>query len=205
MKLFFKIMFFMVMAASSAMAIDLTPEIDVRINGATNGTPIGNVGDRLKVDMQLSSQTSTVPSWSKKLRYVDMNASNGGIARATSIATSANWTTVFSYSGSGFLAGFLVNVETFTGWEFRLVVDGDTILSMSDGDFSGDAVYDFDDITDVNQAILGLSKGSHDRFLFHPPMNSPIYYSTSVQVQIRRPTAGAKKFQAGLMILSKET
>jgi len=76
---------------------------------------------------------------------------------------------------------------------------------MLDSDITGDTVYDFDDFTDVNQAYLGISKGSHDRFLFHSPMNSPIYYSSSVQVQIRRPTAGAKKFQAGLMILSKET
>jgi len=179
--------------------------INTKIIGATNGTEIGNVDDRLKVDMTLSSQTSTVPSWSKNLRYVDMNASTGGVARSTSIATSTNWTTVYSYSGSGFLAGFLVNVETFTGWEFRLLIDGSQIFSISDTDFSGDSIYDFDDITDVNQAILGLSKGSHDRFLFHPPMNSPIFYSTSIKVEIRRPTAVAKKFQAGLMMLSKET
>ena len=176
-----------------------------KIIGATNGTEIGNVHDRLKVDMQLSSQTSTVPSWSKNLRYIDMNASSGGIARSTSIAASATWTTIYSYSGSGFVAGLIINVETFAGWEFRLLIDGEVIFDMLDSDITGDTVYDFDDFTDVNQAYLGISKGSHDRFLFHSPMNSPIYYSSSVQVQIRRPTAAAKKFQSGLMILSKET
>jgi hypothetical protein len=205
MNAFFKIMLLMVMAASSAMAIDLTPELDVKINGATNGTPIGNVGDRLKVDMMLNSQTSTVPSWSRKLRYADMNASNGGIARGTDVPITANWTTIYSYSGSGFIAGFLVNVETFTIWEFQLVVDGDTIFTIISSDLSGDSLYDLDDISDLNQAFLGISKGSHDRLIFHPPMNSPIYYASSVQVKIRRQSGTQKKFQAGLMILSKET
>lgn len=202
MKTLFTIMLLMVLAASTASAIDLTPELDVRINGATNGTPIGNIGDRLKVDTLPSSNTSTVPSWSKKLRYDDMNASTGGVARGTSIATSANWTTVYSYSGSGFLAGWILNMETFTGWEFQMVVDGEVLFQMIDTDITGDTIYDFDDFADD---MLGITKGSHDRLIYHPPMNSPIYYATSVQIKIRRPTAGAKKFQAGLIILSKET
>ena len=188
-----------------AKAIDLPPQMDVKINGATTRTGIGNVNDGLKVDAQFTNVTSTVPSWSKNLRYIDMNAGTGGIARLTSIATSATWTNIYSYSGSGFLAGLLLNIETFTGWEFRLLVDGQVVFDLTDSDISGDTGYDLDDIGDFNQSYLGISKGSHDRFLFHSPMNSPIYYGSSVVVQIRRPTAGAKKFQAGIIILSKET
>jgi hypothetical protein len=175
------------------------------LQGGTDGTKIGNVSDALKVVTQPISAVTTVPSWSKTLRYDDMNVANGGVARATSIPNSASWTTIYSYTGSGYVAGIIVNVETFsTGWEFRLVVDSTTIFSLLDTDLTGDAIYDVDDITDVNQAYLGLSKGSHDRFLWHAPMNAPVYYATQVQVQLRR-QAGAKKFQAGLVVLSKET
>lgn len=177
----------------------------LQILGADGTTLIGNTGDRLKVESAPSSATTTTPSWSKKLRYVDMNASNGGIARGTSIATSANWTTIFSYSGSGFIAGLIINFETFTGWEMRLTVDSDEIFSFSDSDLTSDVVYDVDDVADLNQAYIGISKGSHDRFLWHSPLASPTYYASTVVVQIRRPTAGAKKFQAGLIVLSKET
>jgi hypothetical protein len=173
----------------------------VKLRGASDNTLIGNNGDRLKVDAAFTSATTTVPSWSKKLRYEEMTT----LSRGTSIATSTTWTTIYSYTGSGFLAGFLVNVETFSGWEFRFLVDGDTIFSLADTDITGDAIFDLDDITDVNQSSLGLSKSSHDRLVFHAPLSSPIYFGTSVTVQIRRPTAGAKKFQAGLVVLSKET
>ena len=173
----------------------------VKLRGNTDNTLIGNNGDRLKVDAAFTSATTTVPSWSKKLRYDDMNL----IARNTDIPTSATWSTIYSYTGSGFLAGFLINHETSTGWEFRLLVDGDTIFTLKIEDITNDSIYDLDDVADLNQAPLGLSKGSHDRFLWHSPLSSPLYYDTSVSVQIRRPTAGAKRFQAGLVILSKET
>lgn len=176
-----------------------------QIVGGTTGATIGNVGDKLKVEASFPNVTTTVPSWSNKLRYDDMNVANGGVARGASIPNSATWTTLYTYSGSGFIGGFICNVETFsTGWEFRLIVDGQTIFSLLDTDLAADAIYDVDDITDVNQAFFGLSKGSHDRFLWHPPMFSPLYYSSSVVVQLRR-QAGAKKFQAGLIVLSKET
>jgi len=173
----------------------------VKLKGNTDGTLIGNVGDRLKVDAIFNSATTTTPSWSKKLRYDDMSA----VARNTSIAPSTNWTTIYSYSGSGFIAGMLINVETFNGWEFRLRVDANTIFSLSDHEITSDTIYDLDDITDMNQSMLGLSKSSHDRLVWHAPLNIPLYYAQSVEVQIRRLASGAKKFQSGLIILSKES
>jgi hypothetical protein len=176
-----------------------------QIVGSDGSTKIGNSLDWLKVETKPASVTSTTPSWSKFLRYVDMNVASGGIARGTSIATSTTWRTIFNYTGSGFLAAFLVNVETFTGWEFRLIIDSQDIFILSDADITSDSVYDLDDITDTNQAFIGLSKGAHDRFIWHSPLSSPVYYANNVTIQIRRPIAGAKKFQAGLVILSKET
>jgi len=177
----------------------------LRLRGSTDNTLIGNVGDRLKVQAALASNTATVPSWSNTLRYDDMQTATGGVARETLIATGAGWTQVYLYGGSGFLAGLILNLEDFTGWEFRLLVDGYIIFSFKDSDIKNDKLYDVDDVTDANQASLGLSKSSHDRFVWHPPLSSPLYYSSSVSVQVRRPVENAKKFQSGLVILSKET
>lgn len=175
-----------------------------RIEGGTDNTIIGNTGDRLRVEAAYSSSIFPA-SWDKKLRYDDMNASNGGVARNTSIATSATWTTIYSYSGSGYIGGLLINVDTFTGWEFRLVVDGDVIYSFVSEDLTTDTLYDVDDVTDSNTAFLGISKGAHDKFTWHPPLSVPMKYDATVVVQLRRPTAGAKRFQAGLIIIGKLT
>lgn len=168
------------------------------ITGGTDNTTIGNIGDNLKVTSSPSTVAGFSSSWSSKLRYDDMT----GVARGTNISTS--WTTVYTYSGSGNLAGMFINVETFNDWEFRLVVDGETIFSLNSGDLTSDTLYDLDDVTDTNQGFLGLSKGSHDRLVWHSPLSYPIRYNSSVQVQLRL-VSGTKKFQAGLIILSKET
>jgi len=178
--------------------------LNTKIIGNTDGTAIGNTGDRLRVDAQFTSVTTTVPSWSSNLKYIDMNASNGGVARNTSI--SATYTNVFSYTGSGFIAGFIINIETFNDWTIKIIIDGVTSMEISTSDLTSDTVYDMDDVTDANQVYLGLSKGSHDRFVFHAPLNSPIRYNSSITISLKKTTGpGGKKFQAGLIILSKET
>jgi hypothetical protein len=162
----------------------------------------GSFGDPLGADAEL---TVIATNWNKKLRYIDMNASTGGVARATSITTS--WTTLFSYSGSGYIAGWIVNTETLNDWKIRFIIDGEEIFDPNGllfSDIISDQIYDLDDVTDVNQAFLGLSKGSHDRLVFSSPMNRAIQYKTSVEILLAR-VSGSKKFQAGLMIMSKET
>jgi hypothetical protein len=158
----------------------------------------------LKVDASFSANSGTF-SWSPKLRYDDMNVSTGGIARGASIPTSINWTTVYSYNGSGYLIGLILNVDSFGGWEFSLLVDGESIFSFVSEDVTSDSVYDLDDVSNTNNAAIGVIKGAHDVFTWHGPLSTPVYYGSSVIVRVRRPTAGAKKFQAGLTILTKET
>jgi hypothetical protein len=173
------------------------------LQGGTDGTKIGNLGDNLKVVTQPISAVTQVPSWSKKLRYVDMNVASGGVARDTAITTT--YTTIFNYSGSGYVAGFLVNVETFTTWTFKFTLDSEVIFEMTAEEITTDKLYDLDDVGDFGQAYIGLSKGSHDRLVFHGPGGSPIYYESSVKVEIKRTSGATKKFQSGLMVLSKET
>lgn len=178
---------------------DVSPQIE----GATDGTLIGNVSDRLKVDITRSTPNYTFPTWRHTLRYIDMNVASGGIARLTSLS-GGTWTTIFSYSGSGYIAGCVVNTDTFADWEFRLTVDSQVIFSLASNDIATDAIYDLDDVTDSNQGYLGVSNGNHDKLLWHPPLNYPLYYSSSVLFEIRK-NGAAKNFQAGLMIMSKET
>lgn len=175
----------------------------MQIDGATDNTAIGNVGDRLKVDVAFSGTGFSNNTWTSTLSYDDMNVSNGGIARKASVATSTNWTTTYARSGSGNLGGIVLTLETFVGWEFRLVVDGTVVFSFVDTDITTDSLYDLDDPT--FSSAIGLSQGAHNKFIWHPPLNYPLRYSTSVTVQVRRPIANAKKFEAGLVILSKDT
>ena len=183
---------------------------DVRIkgdDGSDDGVKITATTDgakkRLDVSAQFSSLTTTVPSWSKKLRYDDMNVSTGGVARGTNIS-GASFTTLYSYSGTGFLAGAIINVDTFTDWTFQLEVDNEIIFTLTSGDLTNDSIYDVDDVSDFNKAFLGISKGAHDTFSWHPPLGAPMYYGASVVFKLKK-AGGAKKFQAGLVILSKET
>lgn len=178
----------------------------VEIKGGTDQTTIGNVSDRLKVDSAITSLPNTaLKPWTKKLRYDDMNATTGGVARGTSITTT--WQDVYSYTGSGYIAGFVLNFETFTDWKFRFLVDGDEIFGSNGAlveDVAGDALWDLDVVNDVNQAALGLTVGNHDRIVFAAPLGVQIRYDSSVVVKVAR-VAGTKKFRAGLIVLSKET
>ncbi len=99
---------------------------EYRIVGDSDGTLIGNVGDRMKVDAEVTiiPSSGTIPSVGSKLRYDDMNASTGGIARGTSISTGV-WTKIYEYLGSGIVTSCLINLEDKKNWAIRLQVDGD--------------------------------------------------------------------------------
>lgn len=172
----------------------------VQLIGGTDGTIIGNVGDRLKVDA-VSNQ-----SWKNTLIYEDMIA-NSGVARDT-IITDAAWVTVYSYSGAGKLSGFTITLETSElDWQIRLVVDGNEILGGVNGLFSEELEkndrYGFDADTARNLCTdLGINfRNDAIRFTFP---HFPIGFSSSVSVRIKRVTGAAtKKFKSGLVLIQK--
>lgn len=149
-----------------------------------------------------------VSALNSKLRYLDMNATNGGVARNTII--DSNWTNVFSYTGNGYFLFFLCNFETSTDWEIRFLIDGEEIFfpnGFLGNDLQDDAIYDQDPsgkgASDIDGDI-GVFWGTHDVFSFHAPMGLPIYYASSVVVKVRRtPTKATKKFRAGLIALTQ--
>jgi hypothetical protein len=171
----------------------------LRLIGDTDGTKIGNVGDRLAVD----SRTA----YSTKLRYDDMNSSTGGVARNTSISDSG-WTQLYSYTGSGMLSAILINFDVFTDWLIRLVIDSQEIFGSAGiltDDITGAQVYDFSDTSSVDDDF-GLSKSSNNRFIWHGPLDIPVQYASSVKVYVKRKDGSVNKtFRAGLAVLTKDT
>jgi len=169
----------------------------------TDGTTIGNSGDRIKVDSQVSSIGSSTIS--NTLRYVDMNVSNGGIARNTDISTAA-YSTVFSYNGSGVLFGFTVNFEgNLLGadpFTVKLIVDSATIFETTTADMV-DGLYDINNTND--ELFLGISIVPDKTFRFLVPKNLGMTYSSNVTVQVKKTSGSNKQFRAGLVTLTKVT
>lgn len=176
----------------------------VKLRGGTDLSIIGNSGDRLKVDASFSS--GAVPNANSKLRYIDMNASNGGVERLTTI-TNATWVDVYNYTGSGYVFGFFLNIETFTQWRVRFLVDGEEIFDTNGiltDDVTGDAIYDLDNDSGSDN-YFGITKNAHDRFSWHGPLDYPVRFASSIVIKVKRETgAGAKKFQSGIINLTKE-
>lgn len=102
---------------------DTTPNVQAsgQIKGATDGTGIGNVGDRLKTDNVISAITGAVSaSFSSKTR-VDL------VTTPVNLVT-GSYTTCYSYSGTGLLLGLSAEFNNSASL-FRLQVDGENILT----------------------------------------------------------------------------
>lgn len=167
--------------------------------------------------MSIASVTSVAPisdltyvgagasTTNKKLRYVDMNAGNGGVARNTLISNL--WVDVFSYAGTGFVFAFMLNLETFDKWAVRLIIDDEEIFGpdgLLTSEVRDDVVYDFDN-NSYSECKMGISKNPHDVLAFQGPLNFPIRYDASVVIKVKRMEVATKKFQAGLISMSKDT
>lgn len=149
------------------------------------------------------------PYWNVNLKYYDMNASNGGVARDTVVTNSA-WTTVFYKSGTGLVAGWLLTLELMkSDWRVRFTVDSQHIFEDSNGfltdDISGNKLYAYDKTTGHDRIFsLGLDMDS-ETIRWRGPLQYPLQFSTDVKIEVTRTVAQSKKFFAGLVCLSKET
>lgn len=164
--------------------------------------------NRLTVDTYISQISSSgLATLNKNLRYEDMNAANGGIAKGTSI-TGTTWRAVHCYEGVGIVHGWVINLETKDHWLIRWVIDGSEIFG-SNGilleDLYIDTSYDLDNPdTDSSYSGIGLFYGIHDKIIYTGPNNYGMRFSTSTCLYIKRETGEAnKKFNAGLMTITK--
>jgi hypothetical protein len=174
-----------------------------KIKGATDGTEIGNVGDRLKVDSVVTGGApGTVPTLTSDLRYDDMNVANGGIARDTTVGNT--YVTAYEYTGSGLLLGYLITLEAASDeWSLKLSVDGNIIYELSTGDLESAVLYGYvSGGADSMSRHLGFAV--HDKTIrWQGPSDFPLIYNTSIKVEIKYIKGGSKKFRAGLVSLTK--
>lgn len=185
------------------------------VAGSSDGSQIGNVGDRLKVDASVVLAGGATQSYTKKLRYEDMNITTGTLARGAPVTALSGWNKAYGYAGTGLLSGVVISLETKDDWAIRIVVDGDEIFGTGTGlgilstDLHTDSIYDADtsgrSVPELDQD-LGVFWGAHDRFQWVGPLLIPITFNTSVDVYIRRVVAAStKKFQAGYVVIEKRT
>jgi len=169
------------------------------INGGTDNTSIGNVGDRLKVDALLTFPPAQFPSVDYHLKIDDMNVANGGIARGTALTTS--FQTLYKYTGSGHVFGFSINNSNEEGCYIRLIIDGIDIFSstgISTTDIAGSSGYDMHDV-DVDLHICAIFTWNNSTsFNF----TTPITYSSSIEIQEREISTNVV-FRAGVIKLTK--
>jgi hypothetical protein len=135
----------------------------------------------------------------KKYRMKDMNVSANGIARGTSVTVANGYVRVFGYTGNGYLLGFLLNLETSTGWTVKLEIDSEVIYEILYDDMVSSAIYSADLNSDDD---LGITISTGDIFQYHPPLSLPIYYETKIELFVKR-TGSTKKFDAGLMFYTE--
>lgn len=155
--------------------------------------------NRLKVETQQSVVPTGLLALNKKYRMNDMNASTNGLARGSSVTVASGYVRVFGYTGNGYFLGFLLNLETGTGWTVKLEIDGEIIYEITYDDMGSTGVYN----TDINaDDDLGLHLVTGDIFQYHPCLNIPIYYENKIELFVKR-TGSTKKFDAGLMFYTE--
>jgi len=175
-----------------------TDEFDntiVVLNGQTDNTGIGNVGDRLKVTANLTSSTPPVydPQF---MGFHDMNVANGGIAREAIVP--ATWTDLYSYTGDGVFFCFMVNYENDSKFWTRVLIDGlyyplFGTTGVGSKELKDNNIYDIKDLSPMSVCGLAL----HDHAVRWEPKYG-ISFNTSFKVQARYED-GNKKFRAGFV------
>lgn len=178
---------------------DAYDQAQVVLMGGTDNTKIGNDGDKLKTTAEVNFPSSQFPSVDYHLRLDDMNATNGGVTRGTSITTS--WTTIYSYTGSGHVFSFFINPANSSGYKFRLIIDGYDIFGANgilNTDADSGSAYDLLDVdVDIHMASIFVWNNSIS-------WNFPVPISYSSSVVIRMATAsGTGTFRSGLIKLTK--
>lgn len=168
--------------------------------------------NRIPTLVSLDPGGKIIPTLGTNLFYDDMNATNGGISRGTSINNT--WNKVYEQTGGngGVLLGFLVTLEKIEesnankSWSIRLVVDGIEIFSTNGlliSDFENSNIYGFDrdPAKDVQKGFGLIIR--NNTFRFEAPSNLPVTYTTDIQIYIKK-ASDNKKFRAGLAILTKD-
>lgn len=170
----------------------------VRIRGATDNTLIGNVGDKLKVDAEISAvgQPSDAPGCPVFSSEIET------IFSETDLALTTSYVTRFTYSGSGKLIGYIAGLNS-TNFSFKLTIDSNVVF-----DISGNNINDIQ----LGPPSAGLPQptsggpfvnNSGKTFGYLPIC--PIAFSTNVKIEVKKGSGPAATILRDLINLTKET
>lgn len=158
---------------------------DTTIVGGTDATVIGNSGNRLLVDSQLSS--AVAPTYSSTYRLIHVVS--------TINLSGAAYQNVYSYTGSGKLINFVINSSS-DDLEIKVTINGITIFE----NFTAKEINDFGIRSVYNLPVNGTGAGS-----FHFVPNYPIQFTSSMQILARRITGGNMTISRYLITMTQES
>jgi len=161
---------------------------EIELKGNTDGTLIGNIGDRLKItgDGGSAADAPGCPITSKKFR-VEFDD--------TDVAITSTFATVFTYSGSGklFSASIKFNGEDIN---LRLKIDGEIIFNLNAKDVKDHQSNNRSQAVNIFNQNTGL--WSIDFFC-------PIVFAATVLFEAQTSSGGDKTMERTLIALTKET
>lgn len=179
------------------MSGGITADSDINsIEGGTDGTTIGNVGDRLKVtdDGGSSSGTPGAPCFSDKYRSLFDGAS---------LALTTSYQTRYTYSGSGKFVGFIL---AFSGSDLvvKLSIDSEVIFEVNGEDLSDVQIGTPLGSGPNSQPTAGGPSWdtTSKKMSFVPTF--PIAYDTEVKIEIKR-IGNNIDVNRSIVTLTKET
>lgn len=158
-----------------------------KIRGGTDGTEIGNVGDRLKVDTTVVVDPSSAPGC--PILTNKLQITTDIVPQNLPINTNP-FLEIYSYTGSGKLVSFLLLFNTSKS-EIKLVIDTNEIFII--------ALNTHKDVLD-----LDILKAKNDSLEFEP--HCPIQYNTKISLFARSTDAiTTRQFLGSNVNLTKET
>jgi hypothetical protein len=173
-----------------------------------NGVPYSSTNP---VPVKLYGNGKVVPTLGNNLFYDDMNVTNGGVARGSTIGSS--FTDVYNktHANGGVVIGFTINLENMSdpvgqAWFIRLIVDGVDLFNgstgLSIGEMLDPTIYEFTTDPTKNAEWIGFSfKDKSVRW--EGPMDLPITYASNITIKLRKQSS-SKTFFAGLVNLTRE-
>ena len=197
-------------SANQSTIISSLSSIDAGIPAAlgqttmANSMPVVIASNQSSIPVTISAST-TISSVSGiiKLVYNDMDAGTGGVARDTSISTT--YVTIYNYSGTGSIFGFLVTLEGNLGgadaFLLKLTVDSLVVAEISTLDLGTATLYNL--LSDGDANFFGWQSNGNT-ILFKTPVQGGLRYASSVKIEIKKVSGATKKFRAGLIGLTKE-
>lgn len=147
------------------------------------------------------------PTTTSKIKYLDMNPTNGGIARETDV--SDTFVNILDIIGSGLIYGFLINLERGDEWIVKYNVDGNDVFStdgIKTSDIVDNNIYDLEFSNNFFPDNIGINMYMEsDKLVWNPPCGYPIEYGQNITISIKRDDNKNKQFRGGLLILTRET